>query len=241
MCPMIKVAICDDEESVCEQIRKKLLQLHPDWYVDVYLQGQKLLEGLKKASYQVLFLDIELGDSNGYEISKQLRAGNSNAVVIFISSYEEYACEAFEVDALRFLKKPFDEDKLEEAICKAAHVVEQQNVYYVYHKRGWYFQVRISNICYVEKKQRNLELHLASGKVQTLSGSLREIEKELPDMIFAQCHQGYLVNLSYVKSILESLVIMENGDKLPLSRGKKEGFRNRYMDYCWEQEERSDR
>lgn len=235
---MIQVAICDDEEQVRVQLYNKVKQLYPKWEVVAYGDGRELLEAMKKIEFMIFFLDIELGSVNGYDISKQIRQQSVNSVIIFISNYDEYACDAFEVDALRFLKKPYEEKKLIEAIHKAAEVVEAQCEKFTFVSNAKEYTVKMSKICYIERRQRVLYIHLANGDCYETYRSLRELEKGFPEKFFVRTHQGFMINLSYVQSVQESVVILEQGEHIPLSRSRKEIVRNRYMDYCWCREER---
>lgn len=234
---MVKVAVCDDEETVRNQLLQAIGAWRPEWEVYAFSSGQDLLDAMVQTKFFIYFMDIELGDGNGYYIAKHIREQNPNAVVIFISCHEEYACEAFEVDALRFLKKPYEEEKLKEAIQKAAEIVEQQNVTFSFRRNGEKYQVSLYQVCYVERHQRTLLFHLADRTCLEVYGSLRELERKFSKKLFCRSHQGYLVNLSYIKSIRESIIILETGAQVPLARSRKEKFRDAYMDYCWARKE----
>ena len=67
--------------------------------------------------------------------------------------------------------------------------------------------------------------------------SIKEVEKQLIDKNFSRCHQGFLVNFDYIKVFQDSTVVLENGEKLPISRNRKEAFGEEYMTYCWDREE----
>ena len=155
---MVKVAICDDNIDVLNKLKKLIEEKEPKWQVDVFSDGYTLEEQLKKNLYAIYFLDIELGSMDGYELSKEVRKKDASALIIFVSSHSEYACDAFEVDAFRFLRKPIEEEKVFEAIEKAKGIVQTQNYQFHYHYKGngMDYQVKLANILYFERKQRIL-------------------------------------------------------------------------------------
>lgn len=235
---MVNVAVCDDDCDILERMRCIIEKEYPCWRVDLFASGKALEEKLQRNTYTMYFFDIELGDGNGYDMAKKVRRKDPTAVLFFISSHEEYACDAFEVDALRFLRKPLEEQKVLEALRKAEEVLALHNMRLDFRKNGQEYSCKLSDIFYLERKQRRIELHLFTGEVIEIYGSLREFEKELKERNFSRCHQGYLLNLDYIKSIRESIVILENEEKIPLARSRRESFKKDYMDYCWRREER---
>lgn len=236
---MIKVAICDDNIEVLKQLKSIIEEKEPQWQVDLFQNGFILEEQLQKNLYALYFLDIELGDMNGYCLSKKVRKKDASALIIFVSSHSEYACEAFEVDAFRFLKKPIVEEKVLEAVEKAKEILQTQNYHFHYHYKGngMDYQVKLANILYFERNQRIVKIHFFNGETADIYASIKEVEKQLKDKNFSRCHQGILVNFDYIKVLQDSVVVLENGEKLPISRKRKEVFGEEYMNYCWNREE----
>lgn len=236
---MVKVAICDDNIDVLNKLKKLIEEKEPKWQVDVFSDGYTLEEQLKKNLYAIYFLDIELGSMDGYELSKEVRKKDASALIIFVSSHSEYACDAFEVDAFRFLRKPIEDEKVFEAIEKAKGIVQTQNYQFHYHYKGngMDYQVKLANILYFERKQRIVKIHFSNGETADIYDSIKEVEKQLIDKNFSRCHQGFLVNFDYIKVFQDSMVVLENGEKLPISRNRKVAFGEEYMKYCWDREE----
>ena len=112
---MYKIAVCDDNEIVCSEIEKVLLNLRKEnefeLDIDIYLKGEdlefKLLNGFK---YDLLILDIELGILSGIKVGKTVREKMDNDImqIIYISAKEIYAMELFDIRPLNFLVKPLE-------------------------------------------------------------------------------------------------------------------------------------
>ncbi len=225
---MINTAICGDDRWIRIQLKKRIEALQPNWKLFLYSSGKELEKEILEKKFSVFFIDVKLG----HQLSKTIRTYSANAVVILISSYETDVCEeAFEVDALRFLKKPFDNVKLDEAIKKANQIVSNQNIYFPYKKKGVVYQVQLSNVCFFERKQRMLEMHLVFGKIEKVYTTLKSLEEELDAKYFVRTHASYIVNVAYITAIKESVVILENGEYIPVARTRKQNVLNAYSNY----------
>lgn len=114
---MIRVAVCDDEEYICDTLKEYLLdyqfKYNYDFKVDKFLSCEELLERLKQPqAYHLILLDIEFPNMNGVELSRKLRdtLGDRQTQIVFISSKESYAMELFAVQPFDFMVKPITKE-----------------------------------------------------------------------------------------------------------------------------------
>lgn len=225
---MINTAICGNDRWIRIQLKKRIEMLQPNWKLFLYSSEEELEKEMLEKNFSIFFIDVKAG----YEFSKTIRTYNANAVVILISGYETDVCEeAFEIDAIRFLKKPFDNVKLDEAIRKANQIISNQNIYFSYKKRGVVYRVQLSNVYFFERKQRTLEMHLVFGKIEKIYTSLKSLEEKLDAKYFVRTHASYIVNVAYITAIKESVVILENGEYIPVARTRKQEVLNVYSNY----------
>lgn len=113
----MRVAVCDDEVVVYQQIMR-LLKGNADKYtIDRYESGEKLVQAAKK--YDIIFLDIEMGQLNGLTTAKYIREQGRNDFIIFLTGHVEFMSEAFKVKAFRFLNKPIQSNAFYEALYGA--------------------------------------------------------------------------------------------------------------------------
>lgn len=225
---MINTAICGNDRWIRIQLKKRIEMLQPNWKLFLYSSEEELEKEMLEKNFSIFFIDVKAG----YEFSKTIRTYNANAVVILISGYETDVCEeAFEIDAIRFLKKPFDNVKLDEAIRKANQIISNQNIYFSYKKRGVVYRVQLSNVYFFERKQRTLEMHLVFGKIEKIYTTLKSLEEKLDAKYFVRTHVSYIVNVAYITAIKESVVILENGEYIPVARTRKQEVLNVYSNY----------
>lgn len=237
---MINIAVCDDQESIrediCEKIKKQ--KIKEKYRTDTFQTGEEVLEAMEQMCYDIYFLDIELaeGDMNGYKLAQEIRKWDQTAILIFLSSHDEYACEAFEVSALRFLRKPIVEEKFAEAFQKAMEIVSKGRGTFLYHESRITQKVQLKEILYFEVIGKEIIIKLINGTERKFKGTLKEVINTLRHSYFAQCYKSLYVQLEYVSYIGENEIELTNGEKLPVSRKYKKEFRNAYTEFCWMRE-----
>lgn len=234
---MIKIAVCDDQESMSEIISKKIKeqQIGETCQVDIFHTGEDVLKAMEHVRYDLYYLDIELkeGGMNGYKLAELIRERNYSAILIFLSSHDEYACKAYEVEALRFLKKPIEEEKFQEAFKKALKLLLKGRWIFSYTVNYQEKRISVREIRYLESKGRKIILHTNTGGKETFYGSLKEIQKDLEGRFFAMCHSSYLVNLEYVEGISADMICLSSGERLPISRRCKSVVHSKYTEYLF--------
>lgn len=113
----MRIAICDDDKVMCDEICKKINQYNCNYYIDLFRGGMDLLNIDK--IYDIVFLDIEMSGIDGMETASLLRQKNNNEHIIFLTSHSEFMQEAFKVKAFRYLNKPIKQEELIEALNAA--------------------------------------------------------------------------------------------------------------------------
>ena len=116
----MRIAICDDEkialEQTCNIVKDVFDEMHLKYFIDVYMDANELLQN--KDQYDIVFLDIELKDSdkNGVWVAKMIKRYYPESIIIFTTNYEEYIDEVIEKYAFRYWSKPIDRYRLKKSI-----------------------------------------------------------------------------------------------------------------------------
>src|SRR5688572_14198946 len=111
----IRVMIVDDEPIACRRIQR-LLKAEPDVeIVQIAANGQEAIEGIRNHQPHLVFLDVQMPGTDGFEVVKAIGPQNMPHI-IFVTAYDRYAIRAFEVHALDYLLKPFDQDRFKESL-----------------------------------------------------------------------------------------------------------------------------
>lgn len=232
---MYSVAILENEKWSSEYLRDKILAYSDTIrHVDLFDTVDAFLKCERKVSYDIFFLDVELEKSemNGFEIAKRIRRHNLDSVIIFVSSHEEYVCEAFEFGALRFLRKPIDEDKLWEALKKSTELLKERVQMFFYKVDRKEYRIPIKKILYLESQGRKVLIHTIDQKVFEFYGTLKGHKQALKNYYFEQCYKSYLINVEYIVQICGEEVYLQGEKRLPISRCYKEAFTKKYFEYA---------
>lgn len=232
---MIKIAVCDDEKNIRSYLISLIREQNTECEVTEYASADEYLSG--GMGHDLLFLDIELKGSasgmDGMGMARQIRGMGEikQPVIIFVTGYEKYVYDAFDVDAFQYLVKPVNEQKFAEVFSRAQEKVlseaEQGKKTLVIQYAGANKAIPLDSIYYMESQSHKIVLYTKDGKVEYYA-KIGELEEELQGH-FCRIHKGYLVNLSYVDEYSRTEIMLTNGDKLPLSKYKYEDFVKAYL------------
>lgn len=217
----MRIAVCDDEEKFRNQARDMVDKLAGslDVVVDAYSDGNQLLAAFDKKPYDVLFLDIEMPAMDGITLAKKLRERSDSIYIVFLTGHVEYALEGYEVNALRYLTKPVQEDKLREVL---RFVMDQSTSkkQLMIKEDGEELLLNIADIVYFEAQNQYVMIYTTEGE-HLVRYNIGDFEEQLKADGFFRVHRGYLVSLAKVKKLVKSEVIMDGEDgevSVPVSR-----------------------
>lgn len=221
---VIKIAICDDEEKVValhERIVKACLQSQGIGYeIMTYTQSRNLLYDITDDGffYDLILLDIEMPGTSGMEIPQQLKGFLPNVRIIFVTSHTEYAIDAFELSIFRYVPKNNLEVKLAAAVTDAAKLIElEAGQEYTIQTASRMEKIPYKDIFYIQRDGKNASI-MSSVGIAKVRKSLLQVFDELntPEFIFID--RGCIVNIIQIMKISDGMVVLKNGEQLPISR-----------------------
>jgi len=239
----MKIAICDDIKEHCS-IVKRIWQDCVDqnflYEIFEFDCAEDLLKTYKNQErYDLLVLDVEMGEISGMEAAKQIRRFDKAVKIIFITAYDQYIREAFDVAAIHYLEKPIEETKLKllfRAIIKEYREIHYEMFFKILNARNMEETIKLyaAEIMYFESYNRQVVIHTVSGEVYKTKQKISALEKELRGRNFVRVHMSFLVNVKYIRKInRESVVLKQNGieHNIPLSRKQRELVEETFLDY----------
>lgn len=128
----MQIILCDDEKSIQTLLKQKTVHFFTEKNIPCEIlccnSGEKVLSLIKQGmTVDLLFLDIQMPGKNGMEIARELRRRHRDIMIIFVTALSDYVYEAFDVDALHYLVKPFDDEKLYQVLDKAIRQYKRLN------------------------------------------------------------------------------------------------------------------
>ena len=221
---VIKIAICDDEEKAValhERIVKVCLQSQGIGYeITTYTQSRNLLCDITDDGffYDLILLDIEMPGISGMEIPQQIKNFLPNVRIIFVTSYTEYAIDAFELSIFRYVPKNNMEVKLTAAVTDAAKLIElEAGQEYTIQTTNRMEKIPYKDIFYIQRDGKNASIVSSAGTAKVRK-SLQQVFDELntPEFIFID--RGCIVNIIQIMKISDGMAVLKNGEQLPISR-----------------------
>lgn len=221
----MKIAIVEDEREHRELIKKYIEDACESksirYQIFEFESGEQFLFENEDIHADVAFLDIQMPGISGVDLARKLRENNNDISIVFATGIDDYIEEGYELEAIHYLKKPIDKNKVSLCIDRI-NKRKDDNRYILIDTNDGKCKVNIKNIVSVEAVAHNTMLTVNGKegfqKVES-TFSLGEMEQRLSSFAgFQKTHRSYLVNLTYVKNITKTDVVMDNGNVIPLSR-----------------------
>ena len=222
----MKVVIVDDEPLARSAIRG-LVAEDPELTVAGECSGIDAAEMIRREQPDILFLDIQMPEVDGFQVIEQVGL-NAVPAVIFVTAYDEHALRAFDVHALDYLVKPFDDRRFFAALLRAKEHARKRETprervarFLVRNGEKVLF-IKTEDIDWIEAADYYVSLH-AAGKTHLLRRSMAEIETDLDPDRFVRVHRSAIVNVDRVKEMHplfrgDSVLILHDGTKLRSGR-----------------------
>jgi two-component system LytT family response regulator len=239
----IRAIIVDDEDHCRSSLTKQLEWSCPQ--VEVIAEGRSAAEGkelVMEHHPDLVFLDIEMPGGSGFDMIKSLP--DIQFKLVFTTAFDEYALQAFKVNAIAYLLKPIDEDELLKTIEKVqaekndvvGKKLEKLMNYLSSESNSGKIALPVSDglefistvkILRCEADGNYCTIYLNDGNKMVISKTLKYISDLINQQKFVRVHQSHIINMDYIKKYIRGKngsIIMDDGSVIPVSRAKKDDF-----------------
>ena len=220
-----KVAICDDSDVD----RQYIMNLVERWavgtghvvHIDTFISAENFLfHYTEESDYDILLLDVEMGEMDGVTMAKHLRKNNDTVQIVFITGYSDYIAEGYEVAALHYLIKPIKEEKLYSVLERATEKISKNERVMYLEIGGEVVRVPIYQIRYADVFRNYVTIHALSDV--TVKMTLGDLEKQL-DERFYRVGRSAIINLTQISRVTKTEIRLIDGTVIPLPRGAYDG------------------
>lgn len=249
----IRILIVDDEPLGRKMVRGMLKDRKDVEIIGECENGTEAVTQIKSANPDLVFLDVQMPETSGFDVLEQI-AGEKQPAVVFVTAYNEYAIRAFEVNAADYLLKPYDRERFEQAFLRAAQQIrsrsseeineqllaflsanrpsEQFIERFIIKNGGRVFFLKTDEIYWIEAEQNYVMLHTRREK-HLFREAISRLEQTLNPQKFQRISRSVIVNLDYVEELQpffrgNYLVILEDGTELKLSHRYRQNL-NKYL------------
>jgi len=235
---MLRAFIVDDEPAARDRLRD-LLGKHRD--VDVAGESEDVpgaLDAIRDNPPDVVFLDVQMPGADGFQLIDAVGARAMPAVV-FVTAHEEHALRAFDVDAVDYLLKPFDEERFSAALARVRDEVEGRRLRRGGERKkaldrlplrsaGRVSFLRVDHVEWVDAAHNYVRIHDTAGQTHVVRGAIGDLEARLDPARFARIHRSTIVNVDRIRELELTphgnyVAILDGGQRLAVSRS----FRDR--------------
>lgn len=239
----MRTIIVDDERLARNELRRLLDQYPQIEIIDEATNGEEAIQKINELRPELVFLDIQMPGKNGFEVLEALDDSIAPDV-IFTTAYDEYALKAFDFDAIDYLLKPIDSNRLEQAIKKLEEDQKadsgvgtnpQQKIFsetdQVFVKDGnKYWFIRLNNVRLFESIGNYVRIYFENNKPLILR-SLNALEERLDPAVFFRANRKHIINLRMIETIEPYfsggiLVKLKGGEKVEVSRRQAVKFKD---------------
>jgi DNA-binding LytR/AlgR family response regulator len=242
------ILITDDETPARGELRYILEELAPEAAFYEAANGEEALDLIEREPMDVIFLDINMPGLDGLAVAATIMDGPEPPLIVFATAYDEHALRAFELAALDYVVKPFDERRLAQTMIRVRHALDERATLAQRQAaiRQYLMQaapsggltklwgqrenesrmlVDYQDILWVEAEAKRVYMHTRAGEKLQVRHTLKELEIRLELHNFVRVHKGYLVNLDHVAQVEPSfsgtyVICMADGlgTEIPMSR-----------------------
>lgn len=243
----IRTVIVDDEPLARERLRKLISNEEDLELIEMCENGQEAIDYLSEDLPHLLFLDIQMPEIDGFQVLKKINYEDIPCIV-FVTAYDEYALRAFEVNALDYLLKPFDQQRFKKAVARVRNQLQNQTQNQLdsrltrlvdsldksssYLERimikanGRVYFVKTDEVDWIEAAGNYLKLHCGK-KNHMIRETMSNMEEKLDPDQFFRIHRSVIVNIEKIKELQpwfhgDYMITLLDGQKLTMSRNYKE-------------------
>ena len=237
----MKALVVDDEQPA----RKKIISfLKTENEIDKIIEagnGIEAIEKIKNENPDIVFLDIQMPGLDGFGVINEIGVEDMPSVV-FVTAYDQYAINAFDVNAVDYLLKPFDKERFSKSFHRVMEEIKskkrktddlkmiltelkKEKKYlerFLVSVGSKYFFVAVREIIFISSAEKYVELHTAKGKY-LLRDTMNNVEESLDPEKFARVHRSYIVSIDQVLEMQpwshgDYIALLKSGEKLNVSR-----------------------
>ncbi len=228
----MRILICDDEERYIlplqEYLKAYMSERDIPCDITTATQSKKIFD--TSDVFDIAFLDVQIPEVDGFSLATELRRRNGKTALFFITNYDGYQDSAMDLQAIRYLKKPFDPERLSNGLDRAMEYINGAYVDLYLYCGGIQQRVLVDDILFLTLENRKIAIQTKKNHF-LVTGKFEDWVGRFPHLFFRQVHKSFLVNLHYVETYAYSELIMSDGTRIPVAPKKQAEFRRVWFEY----------
>ncbi|MCM1237092.1 MAG: LytTR family DNA-binding domain-containing protein [Ruminococcus flavefaciens] len=226
----MRIGICDDEKDAifaAEKIIKSMKTSEQQFVLIPFENKDSIVEDILEQRLDAMLLDIDMPGRSGIEIGDAIAMQYQEMNLIFLTNRADMVFRALYCHPYRFIRKSHMEAELPEALESVAQKLANEQFLFEFQNKKESLKVKIKDILYIDSDRHYIQIH-EEGKLHRVRGKLQVYEERLKEYGFIRIHVGYLVNVRFIYRMTSTIVELDNGQILPVSKKYSETAREGY-------------
>jgi len=229
----INIIVVDDDRAITEKL-KQIVAEWPEYYQHtISIKTENSLSNISAATvapYDLVILDVLIGENNGIKFAKTLRDAGSVATIAFISDHSRFALEGYSAHAISYIMKPLDKQKVFSLLDETTKRLGDYNSKTISFSIGTNYKfISTRSIIYICSSGRHVEVKFAH-KTEDFVTPISVVEAQLPGTSLIRCHKSYIININYVRGFSSGFIELENiSERIPVGRKYAEEVKKKLL------------
>ncbi|MBQ7155202.1 MAG: response regulator transcription factor [Synergistaceae bacterium] len=182
-----------------------------------YASGEEMLKDFAPKVFQIVFMDIVMDKLNGIETARQLRQEDTELLIVFMTTSDEYAFQAFPVHPFDYVLKPYSKNRVEKVLDEAVRVLTASDPTVTIKAANSDYTIPMRLVSSVVSQGHTVEINLTNGESILSTKTFKEVEKLFEeDSRFLLCNRGIIVNMSQISAQEKGVFVMKDGTRYPI-------------------------
>ncbi len=239
----MNLLLCDDEKAIVEQM-KSFSKGIEDIPLTLFVANtsEDAVKLMEEHRMDAAIFDIDIDETSGIELAKQYKKHNPVGTLAFLTSYDSYAYDAFQVEAVKYLLKPVTEASFKETVTflyqryvEKSFIENHMSKSVAIKYEGQQILIKQAEIVYIEKIGKKSIYHTLLDSYEVRE-TIKAIYEQLSSDMFLQCHQGFIINVDYIQKLERYTVYIGMGDEsipVPVSKANVERVKEAIRKKIW--------
>lgn len=228
-------AICENEAIQAEWLQAQVKKYAAEYGLSIYIQIWESAEAFlfhyeENKEVDVVLLDIQMNEMDGMQMARHLRKQNDSIALLFITGLTDYISEGYSVEAVDYLIKPVDKEKLFDALDRLLTKLPTKTKYLLAERDNEQIKLNQDEVLSVEVEGREIKV-IMDHQVLFLKDTLQRFSEQLDQEQFIQPYRNIIVNCSRIKRIKKGELIMDDNSVIPISRRNQQKVVNAFTRY----------
>ncbi|MDR0499854.1 MAG: LytTR family DNA-binding domain-containing protein [Coriobacteriales bacterium] len=229
----LRIAICEDVERELRILKDYIEASGVSVQIDAFANGEAFLKVFTKDAYDIVFLDVYMGEISGVQVAETIRAIDTYVVIVFTTTSDDFTRESYRLNAYKYMIKPIHSEDVYDALELAALKRDRaQGATLSIIADGNPVTIPLTSIEFIESRNRRSVVCLQDNSEYATLTTIDALEKLLPAPRFLRSHRSFIVNLDHVEDVEEDF-IMDNGKRAYIRVKDFRKVKRAYDDYVF--------